>query len=289
MSQLHEVMAAAVATVLVNGSAAGAEIARALPLLSAGVPASAAAAGHSSAHVPRAHGSAAEGAVQLAVAAVLCNVQRHAPALRAACAAVMLSLRPHMGPQPAEPPAGAPVRTPQRKRQASQEVVMLQHVKARPLSGRIATREAIEELGLGGLPDPQQRIKESVRKKLGALRNACRHGQNPLAGRTTQPAKLNTYSWRGTLLDAAAFLEADPSIAPLLDRRLDPMTRCTPMWRTSLSSVRSRFPEFEATGKKRRRHFVLRFNQQVADELDARKAKRGAKSLPDVGEEAEEP
>ncbi|PNH00955.1 hypothetical protein TSOC_013184 [Tetrabaena socialis] len=107
MSQLQP-LATAIAAVLANASRAGPAIARALPPAGEGGVAPAEAAGPRSAHVPHPHGPSAEGAVQLAVAAVLLNAPWHAAALQAACVGAAAAEGPRLQPGvPTGPPPTA--------------------------------------------------------------------------------------------------------------------------------------------------------------------------------------
>ncbi|PNH00952.1 hypothetical protein TSOC_013188 [Tetrabaena socialis] len=225
-SQMQEALPTAIAAVLANASGAGQAIARALgplPAAGEGGAAPAAAAGPRGAHAPQPHDPAADWTVQLAVAAVLHNVQRHTSTLQAACAGVVavggscLQLGPRAADITAEPQAeDGPERRQEGEgaRPDDAHAVMVQHVKGLPPGGGLAVAEAMRKL------------------------------------------------------DAAAFIEADPSIAPLLDRR---------------------YPEFEDTGRKQGKQIVFRYNLQLADQLTTRKRKapkRGVKGLPHMGKES---
>ncbi|PNH03416.1 hypothetical protein TSOC_010534 [Tetrabaena socialis] len=236
MPQLQDALATAIATVLVNAPASAAAIARALPPLppaDGGRGGSASeSAGHCSAHLLRPQCSTAEGAGQLAVTAILIDHLRALPAK-----------------------AGG---------------------------GGLATRRAITKLGLEGVPDPDQRLHARVSNKLSKLRVVLGQGLDPFKGRSGPRVKKNTYHWRawlrqafeklpdrtGTFPDAAAIIEADPSIAPLLNQT---------------------YPEFEKTGQKRGPFVVFRYNEEAAEEWTARKAKvpkRGVQSLPCLGKQS---
>ncbi|PNH00882.1 hypothetical protein TSOC_013269 [Tetrabaena socialis] len=182
---------------------------------------------------------------------------------------------------------------------------MVQHLKGlQPNTRHLATREAMHKLGLDGQPDPENRLRASVASKLQTLRNLLDHDQDPLQGNKALKAKWGTYKWRawlrsafmtfpdrtGTLDDAAAFLEADPSIAPLLDRRPELDQRDIPRWKISMTKMRSRYPEFESTGARRGLRLVFRFNEQVAEDLAAackvKAPKCGVSGLPHLGKES---
>ncbi|PNH02054.1 hypothetical protein TSOC_012038 [Tetrabaena socialis] len=268
MPQLRDALATAIAEVLVNASAASAAVSRALPPLppaDGGRGSAPAPAGHRSAHPPRPEEPEADGAGQLAVAAVLWNAQCHAAALRAAC-----------GP-------GVVRRAVGEKWTRAQVKILVDHLRALPTNaggGSLAVREAMTMLGVDGLPDPDRHLHARVASKLSKLRTVLEQGVDPFEDR--RPRAKNTYHWRawlrqafmelpdhtGTLQDAAAIVEADPSIAPLLNRT---------------------YPEFENTGQKRGRHVLFRYNEEAAEERAARKAKvprRGVQSLPYLGKES---
>ncbi|KXZ42376.1 hypothetical protein GPECTOR_154g67 [Gonium pectorale] len=123
------------------------------------------------------------------------------------------------------------------------------------------------------------------------MRQTIRHGLDPLAGRKgviRQPP--GTYDWRtwlrnvfadlpnntGTSVDVAATLEADPEIAPKLDRRPDPMTVSVPLWKRTISNSLGRFPEFVDTGVRKGKFKVYRFDKQVVQALQQGGRKRKA-------------
>ncbi|PNH08497.1 hypothetical protein TSOC_004940 [Tetrabaena socialis] len=351
MPQLQDALATAIAAVLVNASDAAAAIARVLPPLppaDGGRGSAPAPAGHRSAHPPRPEEPAADGAGQLAMAAVLWNAQRNAAALGAACGQGVVdagaATLPHRPPAAAarEPPAAAArepsaaaaqepsaaaVREPSAAAAAEdsaagvmlragekwtreQVEILVDHLRALPPNaaggGSLAVREAMTKLGLDGLPEPDQRLHAGrVSHKLSKLRMVLSQGLDPFKDR--RPRAKNTYHWRawlrqafkelpdrtGTLQDAGAIIEADPSIAPLLNQTPDPERRDgAPIWWQHMNCARFKFPEFENTGQKRGRYVLLRYNEEAAEEWTARKAKvpkRGLQSLPYLGKETSGP
>ncbi|KXZ49538.1 hypothetical protein GPECTOR_20g392 [Gonium pectorale] len=97
--------------------------------------------------------------------------------------------------------------------------------------------------------------------KLGHIRNNIRHGRDPLAGCRIANA-LQAWLHKvftglpdrtGTSHDVAAALEADPEIAPKLDRS---------------------FPEFVDMGFKKGKHKVYRYDEQVLQMLQQNGRKR---------------
>ncbi|PNH02049.1 hypothetical protein TSOC_012039 [Tetrabaena socialis] len=278
--QLQDALATAIAAVLVNASTAAATVARALPPLppvDGGLGSAAEPAGHRSAHPPRPEEPAADGAGQLAVAAVLWNAQCHAAALRAAGGEGAVQR--------------ADKRWTREQVEDSQHAmlscsqILVDHLRALPSNaggGSLAVKDAMTTLGLDGLPEPDRRLlAKRAARKLSKLRTLLGQGADPFEDRRPR-VKKNTHQWRawlrqafmelpdrtGTLQDAAAIIEADPSIAPLLDRTC---------------------PEFESTGQKRGRSMLFRYNEEAAEEWTARKAKvpkRGVQSLPYLGKES---
>ncbi|PNG99860.1 hypothetical protein TSOC_014349 [Tetrabaena socialis] len=106
--------------------------------------------------------------------------------------------------------------------------VLVQHMREMPPNAGFGILEAIQKLGLDAAIDQRR-----VRNKLSHLRSLLAHGRDPLEDIRVPRARRHTYNWRawlrqaylalpnreGTMDDAAAILLADPSIAPLLDRR----------------------------------------------------------------------
>ncbi|PNH01542.1 hypothetical protein TSOC_012566 [Tetrabaena socialis] len=304
MSQLQEAVASAIAAVLANASGAGPALARTLPpLRPAGEDAAApaAATGLSSGHMLQ--DPSADGAVQLAVAAVLSNAQRHAPALGAASAGsvaakrsrTQLCLQPAArtaGP-PAQPPHDQPLRV-VRAAGDTLPTAAEEPIAGRRGRGRREQGQDGEEPGLSARPSDIGVVSRSREKwRLEEIQVLLQHleGLSPnvrnLSSREamhklvkTAKVKPYTYNWRawlrrafmtfpdltGTLDDAAAFIEADPSIAPLLDRRPEPDRLDVPRWKRSMTKMRFLYPKFEATGERRGFHYL-------AEDLAVRKSK----------------
>ncbi|KXZ49608.1 hypothetical protein GPECTOR_20g464 [Gonium pectorale] len=79
----------------------------------------------------------------------------------------------------------------------------------------------------------------------------------------------------GTLSDLAAALQADPDVAPKLDRRPDVNRLNVPAWRVAVSRMVSRHPEFVDTGRKRGGLKLFRYDEQIAQAArDGRRKRR---------------
>ncbi|GFR46012.1 hypothetical protein Agub_g7491 [Astrephomene gubernaculifera] len=161
--------------------------------------------------------------------------------------------------------------------------IMLNHLTSlTPGSSSVETKQAMKKLGIAHLPDPSWKLHTAVVSKLRTLRNMLAHGWNPLGGLTLPRAPRGTYNFRawlrhalltlpnreGTLLEAAAVLEADPDIAPKLDRRPDRRFHDTPMWHRNLRFAATSHPEFVDIAR-RGKAAVYRYDEEVARQQDA--------------------
>ncbi|GFR49726.1 hypothetical protein Agub_g11882 [Astrephomene gubernaculifera] len=174
--------------------------------------------------------------------------------------------------------------------------VLLAHLASLPPGGRtLATRRAMEKLGIAHLPDPDHKLFNAINLKMCIIRNKLAHGRDPLAGDTAPRAPHGTYNFRawfeqaflalpnheGTVAEVAAILDADPEISRKLDKRPEPRYQDTAMWQLQLMRLASRYgryPEIVNTGRKRGRSTIYRYDEEVARQLGERgKAPKGPK------------
>ncbi|GFR51075.1 hypothetical protein Agub_g13400 [Astrephomene gubernaculifera] len=163
--------------------------------------------------------------------------------------------------------------------------LLVEHVASLPPGCRVRPHEAIALLGWAELPDPDGAIGRRVRYKLHSIRNQLAKGVDPLAGRM-RPGRMakKTYNWRvwlqkaflqlpnqeGTLNDLAAVLEADPDIAPKLDKRSDSTKVAAPRWKRNVSHTVSSIPGVINTGQKRGRLVIYHYDEEAARQLGER-------------------
>ncbi|GFR51078.1 hypothetical protein Agub_g13404 [Astrephomene gubernaculifera] len=156
--------------------------------------------------------------------------------------------------------------------------ILLQYTHSVPPGAHASSAVAISLLGWSHLPDPDKILWRRVKRKLGIVRNLLSHGRDPLddSRGLRQPDRYHWRRWlalvfqrlpncEGTMPEVAALVEADPEIAPHLDKA-NPNPRFTsmPRWRSNMANRFYSLPEIINTGKKRDGCYVYRWDEEIA-------------------------